>query len=208
MLKLIVSFVCLAAFVPAILLIARPDGQRPARDSAVASASVSPVSIVSTCGTTSELFHADIKVTGNQATVKTVCDNDRTGRIETSTHSETLSFSVESSELRSVLLPDATGFATSTTLDLNKQVFAIKAHGGSPCASISAVSRSETPIPRRFVSSSNDWRSAIDYMVDDKCQVLAISLGNRLAILSTREPTTFSLYDVHFATSRNEGAEK
>lgn len=199
------ALVCCLLFVP---LGAQSLKSEPAVPSRLAQR---PVSISTQCLGASQLLRLKVTVDGNRAVAHATCLKGTEGQTDLLEHSVALSFTAQKSDLQSVYAPGNTVGKVSVTLDpnqSNRQVASITGTDGSHCATITATGVGATPVPKRFMSSSNDWGSSIDYMVDDRCRMLAITLGNQLAILPLGKELSFDLYHVHFAVGTNGETEK
>jgi hypothetical protein len=113
-----------------------------------------------------------------------------------------LAFTSGLAAMRSIFSAERTAiFESSIKITSNGQVADIRRRDGRPCITVAATARAADPVPRRFVSQSDDWRSSIDYLLDEDCSVLAVQLGNRLAVMPAAGRKQFDLYGVHFIAS-------
>lgn len=157
--------------------------------------------IITLCTSESRLIAVDATVSENHVALHTICVNDSSGQSTVSERSELLNFTSDPAVLQSLYSPEMTTLQMSVMLNATGQLVEIRRNDGGRCATVAATGRGRFPVPRRFVSESDDWKSSIDYMADPKCRVLAVHLGNRLAVLPIARPTNFDLYEVHFVAS-------
>lgn len=157
------------------------------------------VSVVTLCDKASRATSVDVNLAAGNATVRSLCVTDRTGRSHKAERSYPLAFTAESAPLGSVF---DSQFAAVFDLEVSRkargQEVRLGRRGGTPCATITVSASRSRPVPERFISASGDWQSAVDYQVDKNCNVLAVRLGNRLAIIPAGRAAGFALYGVRF----------
>lgn len=160
------------------------------------------VTVVSLCDNVSRATSVDLNLEQGNATLRTLCVTDRSGRSRKTERRQPLTFTIDSATLASVYDSQTSAeFVLEVSRKARAQVVRIGRRNGAPCATITVSTIRSRPVPERFISTSGDWQSAIDYQVDKDCRVLAVRLGNRLAIIPAGRPSGFALYDVRFQVS-------
>ena len=161
-----------------------------------------PVSVVSVCSDRSRLIALDLDVDGRLLTLKATCIVNGPSAPLQEAHTRQLSFSADPGLLRSVYAPEAQErFETLVTIDgAVTQSAEIRRLDGQACATVSAKVVRKFAVPRRFIAGNGQWGQSVGYMLDDQCQVVAVSLGNRVAVFRTRLPVTFEIYGISFTT--------
>ncbi len=170
---------------------------------AAAQATTTPaISVVALCDNVSRATSVDLNLAQGNATVRTLCVTDHSGRSQKAERIQPLWFTTVSAALVSVYDSQISAeFDLEVSRKARGQEVRLNRRNGEPCAMITVSAIRSRPVPERFISTSGDWQSAIDFQVDKDCQVLAVRLGNRLAIVPTRRPAGFGLYGVRFQVS-------
>ena len=170
---------------------------------AAAQATTTPaISVVALCDNVSRATSVDLNLAQGNATVRTLCVTDHSGRSQKTERNQPLTFTTDSAALASVYDNQiAAAFDLEVSRKARGQVVRLNRRNGEPCATITVSATRSRPVPERFISTSGDWQSAIDVQVDKDCSVLAVRLGNRLAIIPARRPSGFGLYGVRFQVS-------
>lgn len=158
-----------------------------------------PVQVFQMCARNSRMTAADVAIVRSRVTFQVICVNDRSGKSKEDQISGARDFPIKEAKMQSVYASEtAAAFNVNVSIDSSGQTAEIKHSDGRPCVVILAVAKSRNPVPRAFTSASNDWRAAIDYMLDKSCSALAIRLGNHLAIMPTQGADSFYLYNISF----------
>lgn len=171
---------------------------------------VQPIRIIELCSPTTRTIDPHITISSNVLKIQSPCVNDRTGTSSDevitqpyNTNIEDVSLqSVYASKMKSALNIEVSPITSVLELGISQGVITnIKRSDGKPCVVITATSRVSEPIPRRFTSTPSDWTPTIDYLIDKNCSVVAVQIGNHLAVMPTLGMDTFKLYDVSFSKS-------
>ena len=159
-----------------------------------------PVEIVSICNDHSRQIALALSIEGTHLTLQATCIVDGPGSPRQETHGGHLTFPAGSGMLISVYAAEAMHlFETQVTIDgVAAQVVEIRRRDGRACATVSAKATRKDPVPRRFIAANGQWGQSVGYMLDEQCKVLAVSLGNRVAVFSPVRPVAFDLYGISF----------
>ena len=157
--------------------------------------------LLTVCGA-GRMTDADLAIEGDKLSYSVLCVFDATGRYDRVKNRVPLNLSLGDRKLGSVHAAERIAdFKTTEILDGAGQVGQISQPGKGTCVTVTATSQAPRPVPRRFIAQSGDWQASMDYQIDDQCQVLAVLLGDRIALVSTASPASFDLYRVQFVVS-------
>lgn len=149
-----------------------------------------------------------VELTGKGATmgIAATCVDDAEGRLGNTNLTAALRFDAGAAAPQSAVALELTGQATTqVTFTSSSQTMTVRRTDGRSCVTITATARQASPLPRRFLGQERDWRMTVDYMVDLACGVIAVRLGNRLAIAARKQGVQFDLYGVHFNIAPETG---
>lgn len=163
------------------------------------------VTIVPLCSDRTRLTAVELAGKGTTMNLAATCVGDAQWRSGTDNLTVALQFDSDTAVPQSVIALELMGQAmTQVKLTPSGETMTVRANGRS-CLAITATTRQTSPVPGRFLGQERDWRNTVDYMVDAACRVIAVRMGNLLAIAARKQGAEFDLYGVHFKIGPEEG---
>lgn len=161
------------------------------------------VTIVPLCSEHTRLIATDVTGKGPSVDIAATCIDDATGRSTTVNVIVSPGFDSGSAVLHSVFSLELTGEATTqVALAPSGETLTVRTNNRT-CVAITATERRPS-VPTRFLGQDRNWSRSVDYMVDGACRVIAVRLGNRVAIATRSSGAAFELYGVYFNISPKE----